>query len=680
MITIDNNPVFALDIGTRSVIGLIMEKHNDEFRVIASEVAEHRHRAMMDGQIHDVEQVAKVVSAIKRKLEEKTGTQLNGVAVAAAGRALKTVKATTSRDTSLFEEITKEDVLSLELEAVQIAQSQLLDGQIENIRYHCVGYTVVHYHLNDQRIGNLIGHQGEQISVEILATFLPRVVVDSLFSVLDKAGLEMSSLTLEPIAASQVVIPQSMRQLSVALVDIGAGTSDIAITAEGTIGAFAMVPEAGDEITEAICESYLLDFNEGDRVKRLLAESEQVAMRDILGVESVVSSTEILQQIDGKISGLAQKISEKILELAPKQVQAVLFVGGGALTPNLASKVAAHMGISPQRVAVRGRDAVSEVVGEFEVLNGPDAITPLGIAVTAHLGIGLSFRKVVVNNKSVRIFDLNEGSVADALLAAGVSMRKLIGRPGLALTVTVNGEFEVLKGHHGKPAKILINGALAALDSPVASDDQIIVETAENGEDATGIIADVVEDVAPLLLYVNDKDMTINPMVTMNEQVVEANTPLLDRAEITVYRPRTVGQALEMLGMEAFLDGTYEIKLNGTLVEPKNIVGNQDRIILTKLVTNSNLNPDSDQYIDGDIDVNSSSQEANSLNIQVNGQFLSLVKDQTDIMFVHLFNYVEISKLPPVSGATLRMLINEQPAEFTTVLKDGDVITLDWHV
>lgn len=66
----------------------------------------------------------------------------------------------------------------------------------------------------------------------------------------------MDALTLEPIAAIQVLIPKSMRRLNVALVDIGAGTSDIAITNEGTVTAYGMVPKAGDEITESVSEKF----------------------------------------------------------------------------------------------------------------------------------------------------------------------------------------------------------------------------------------------------------------------------------------------------------------------------------------------------------------------------------------------------------------------------------------
>ena len=80
----------------------------------------------------------------------------------------------------------------------------------------------------------------------------------------------MEALTLEPIAAINVLIPPSMRRLNVALVDIGAGTSDIAITDSGTVIAYGMVPIAGDEVTEAISDQYLLDFPMAEKAKREL--------------------------------------------------------------------------------------------------------------------------------------------------------------------------------------------------------------------------------------------------------------------------------------------------------------------------------------------------------------------------------------------------------------------------
>ncbi len=80
----------------------------------------------------------------------------------------------------------------------------------------------------------------------------------------------MEALTLEPIAAINVLVPPSMRRLNVALVDIGAGTSDIAITNHNTVVSYGMVPVAGDEITEALSNHYLLDFPVAEQAKRFL--------------------------------------------------------------------------------------------------------------------------------------------------------------------------------------------------------------------------------------------------------------------------------------------------------------------------------------------------------------------------------------------------------------------------
>ena len=108
--------------------------------------------------------------------------------------------------------------------------------------YYCVGYSVLYYQIRWRGNWSLVDQQGNEASIEVIATFLPRVVVESLLSALKRANLEMEALTLEPIAAINVLIPPSMRRLNVALVDIGAGTSDIAITDYGTVVAYGMVP------------------------------------------------------------------------------------------------------------------------------------------------------------------------------------------------------------------------------------------------------------------------------------------------------------------------------------------------------------------------------------------------------------------------------------------------------
>lgn len=84
--------LFALDIGTRSVVGIILEERDQHFHVADMVIKEHKERAMVDGQIHNVLYVADLITEIKQVLEEKHGP-LTKVSVAAAGRALKTEQA-----------------------------------------------------------------------------------------------------------------------------------------------------------------------------------------------------------------------------------------------------------------------------------------------------------------------------------------------------------------------------------------------------------------------------------------------------------------------------------------------------------------------------------------------------------------------------------------------------------
>ena len=85
----DAGTVFALDIGTRSIIGMLGQVEEGRFHVEAIEKEEHGRRAMLDGQIVEIEQVAAVAQEVIHRLESKTGTKLGRVCVAAAGRALK---------------------------------------------------------------------------------------------------------------------------------------------------------------------------------------------------------------------------------------------------------------------------------------------------------------------------------------------------------------------------------------------------------------------------------------------------------------------------------------------------------------------------------------------------------------------------------------------------------------
>ena len=323
--------VFGLDIGTRSIVGTVGYRQPDgHFVVVAQAAVQHETRAMLDGQIHDIGKVADTIRSVSDQLEQLTGKKLNNVCIAAAGRVLKTVEQEAEVTFTTETVVTTEHVYSLDMLAVEKAHETLRHSDNSGLKYYCVGYSVMRYYQNDYPITNLEGHKCSKIRTELIATFLPEEVVDGLYAAVERAGLHVENLTLEPIAAINIAIPERFRLLNIALVDVGAGTSDISITKDGSIIAYGMIPAAGDELTECIAKHYLVDFQEADRMKCESTEQEEVEFQDIMGLPMTVKSSDIAEVVRENVQSITKQVAEKIIELnGDKSVSAVFVVGGG---------------------------------------------------------------------------------------------------------------------------------------------------------------------------------------------------------------------------------------------------------------------------------------------------------------------------------------------------------------
>ncbi|MFY0519672.1 cell division protein [Lysinibacillus sp. UGB7] len=536
-----SSKLFALDIGTRSVVGIILVENNDHYHVQDILVKEHKERAMVDGQIHNVMYVADLINEIKHELEEQHGP-LTKVNVAAAGRSLKTEQASVTisiRNRPIF---TEEDISRLELQAVQQAQQQLLQQKedAKTSHYYCVGYSVLYYRLDGEEIGSLLDQQGDEAQIEVIATFLPRVVVESLIAALKRANLEMEALTLEPIAAINVLIPPTMRRLNVALVDIGAGTSDIAITDKSTVVAYGMVPTAGDEITEALSDHYLLDFPVAETAKRQLQTEDEILIQDILGFDQYFAKAEVLKAIEPAVKQLAKAIGEEILRLnnrtAPK---AVMLVGGGSLTPDLTTELGLVLDLPTNRIAVRGVDAIQNLTKEEHIKPSPELVTPIGIAIAAKK-MPIQYMSLTVNEQVVRLFELKEMTVGDAFLAANIRAKQLYGKPGHGLSVSVNGQDIFIPGGHGQPAQILVNGQQASTKTTIKTSDAIQLIEGQDGQTAQATVRDIVDDAAIKTVTIHDTKYVIEPKITVNGAPASLDSVLNDRDVIAFEIAETV--------------------------------------------------------------------------------------------------------------------------------------------
>lgn len=587
--------IFALDIGTRSVTGIILEKNDTTYTLVDYCMKEHKVRSMLDGQIHHVEEVANVINEVKVTLEASHGP-LHKVCVAAAGRSLKTITSTAILELNQKPITEHETIKHLELSAVHAAQQKISSDESGNdfSNYYCVGYSVLHYKIDEERIGSLIDQIGNHASVEIIATFLPRVVVESLLSALNRVNLEMDALTLEPIAAIQVLIPESMRRLNVALVDIGAGTSDIAITNTGTVVAYGMVPIAGDEITEAVSDTYLLDFPLAEVTKRQIVMEGSASVADILGFETTITYENLVTDINKSVDRLASAIAEEILQLNGAQPKAVMLVGGGSQTPDLTTRLANKLQLPENRVAIRDIEAIQVLNKTNNLPKGPDFVTPIGIAIAAKQN-PIHYISLKVNEQTIRMFELKQLTIGDCLVQAGIEINKLYGKPGMASIILLNGKQITLPGEFGKAPIILSNNQPATVDSFVQNGDRIEITKGADGNQPVVKLQELVDDLPPVKIKYGEATYELKSTYYVNNLLQTKDYIIQDRDTIEIRTPRTVKDFFTMVSTEKlpeekeFILYVNKQRFNLGVAENQILINEKPATLHSKLKENDHL-------------------------------------------------------------------------------------------
>ncbi|OPJ57664.1 cell division protein FtsA [Clostridium oryzae] len=685
--------IFSLDIGTRSVIGTAGVLDGKDFMVIEESYVEHEERAMIDGQIHDISLVANAVNKVKTELESKLEIKLQRVAIAAAGRFLRTTTSSAELVVDNTKEIDREAIRSLELTAVKNAEDSI--NKDTQGKLYCVGYSVKNYYLNGYIISNLLSHKGDTAGVELIATFLPRSVVDSLYSVMNRVGLEVESLTLEPIAAMEAVIPKSLRLLNIALIDIGAGTSDIAISSNESITAYGMVSTAGDEVTEAIAQHYLVDFNTAERMKREISSNESISYVDVLGIENQVSSEEILKVISPTVSKACDEIGDKIVELnGGKAPNAIFLVGGGAHTPMLKEVLAEKLNLPAQRIAIKGRDAVADCKGQNNEL-GSTGVTVLGIALVCIKRMGQDFIDVTFNGSVVSLFNYRKHTVMDVLVQVGVNPKILIGKNGKNIKFDLNGVKRVVFGTLAKNAIIKVNGAEASIDSSVKEGDIIDITYATDGVDAKTKVIEYAANYDTKSFYLNGQLCNIEPVALINGEKVSFDTDICNMDKVQIFTPATLGEYIKYCIGKMDLETNFYI--NNVKLDYDYIIKDGDNIIKTSVTPEKKsveiemneiknietgsitLEESSNKSIEKTDEVihklDEKSDAGNKIRVKVNSTDI-ILKGKDKYVFVDIFDEYDFDR--SIVKGILVTKLNGNKAGFFDQLKDGDFVEIYW--
>lgn len=554
--------VFGLDIGTRSIVGTVGYRvGTDRFIVAAQESIEHTTRAVIDGQIHDIPTVSNTIRQIKDRLESRIHQKLQDVSIAAAGRVLKTKQVRTRFSFSSETKVTKDHIKSLDMLGVEQAYEEIRkDEDSADKKFFCVGYSTVKYYLNGYPMEMIEMHLANFIEVELIATFLPEEVVDGLYAAVEDAGLHVSSLTLEPIAAINIAIPEKFRLLNIALVDVGAGTSDISIVKDGSIIAFGMIPLAGDEVTEAIAKRFLTDFETAERVKRQCERKKTVFFKDIFGEKVQVTKADIAEITKDTIRDITKHIADRIVDLNGGQsVSAVFVVGGGGKHEGFTEVLAHHLDLPIERVAIRGAEVLGQV--EFEqpgIQKDSTLVTPLGICMSYYEKKS-NFIHVNVNDQRVKLYDNGKVTVLDACISSGFSRNNLFPIRGESLHYTLNGEEMEQKGASGEVALIRKNGKEVSLNDFVQENDEIYIKPSTKGETRPVIIGEIDSCKEELSVTLFGRTLLCPKLVEVNGKAVTPLYEIQDGDRVETFDYYSISSLLEF----ADIDKDTPVLLNG---------------------------------------------------------------------------------------------------------------------
>jgi cell division ATPase FtsA len=416
------------------------------------------------------------------------------------------------------------------------------------------------------------------------------------------------------------VVPADVRLLNIAIVDIGAGTSDIGISKGGSIVAYDMVMIAGDEVTEAIMKEYIVDFNTGEAVKlKLSKENEEIKFTDILGISRTYKKASVLSSIDHILESLCESIAESILRINGGPPTALFLVGGGCQVPGLCAKVAEKLKIPADRVNIGGKHPYRNIKLHSKNLLTPEYVTPLGIGATSRLTQINDLFSVTVNGEKITLPGTENIKVLDALLLAGVKASTLIGRAAAPVIYFLNDEKKTARSLPPVPGEIYVNNEPALLDSPVRQGDDIRLVFARHG---------------------------IPPQLTISEI------------------------------LSSFGGSGLSAAVNGKPVKPGYTVKSNDRISIA-LISGNEFEAKTEAPAAASPGGEDNAKPKSIVRVSINENWVDIAieKDEQPI-FVDMLNYISVETHK--AKGELILLLNGSPAAYTDPVFDGDKVTIKW--
>jgi cell division protein FtsA len=334
----NNEIVAAVDIGTTKIVAIVGKK-NEAGKLEILAMSKTESKGVKRGVVQNIEETVNAIQCTIDDVQKKAGFKLSEVFVGIAGQHICSVKSRGYINRNSYEdEIKKEDLQALidDMHKIPIEAGQ------EIIHVIPQNYIVD----NETGVKNPVGMSGKRLEANFHIVIGEIASAKNIEKCVNRVGLKVKSLVLEPLASSEAVLTDDEKEAGVALVDIGGGTTDLAVYYDGIIRHTAVIPFGGNVITNDIKEGCSILLRQAEQLKIQFGSS----LGDLAQEEKVVTIPGISGRDPKEISFrslafIIQSRMEEIIDAVMFEIEnssymeklsaGMVITGGGALMRHL---------------------------------------------------------------------------------------------------------------------------------------------------------------------------------------------------------------------------------------------------------------------------------------------------------------------------------------------------------
>ncbi|QQS26755.1 rod shape-determining protein [bacterium] len=375
--------IVSLDIGTEFVKALIGEVKGDHVEIIGAAKQHQRLTDMAGGAVTDIAGVVDNCDKALRMAEKMAGVVARNTVIGIAGELVRGMSTTVSYRRARPE--VQIDMVELKdiIERVQRTAFDKVRDQLSwetgssDMQVKLVNAAVVDVTIDGYRVTNPIGFQGQDVSIAVFTAFAPMVHLGALQSVARDLDLNLINIAAEPFAVAKSVGADDSTEFSAIFIDIGGGTSDIAVVNNGGVVGTKMFAIGGRSFTKRIAQSLSVSHEEAEKLKLEHSAGTLIKSEESAVAEALETDVEVW------LSGVELSLSEfDELDHLPNRI---LLCGGGSGLPEIKKALQTEwykdlpFARKPKIDFVAPAD-VNRVLDHTGRLTSPQDITTMGLA------------------------------------------------------------------------------------------------------------------------------------------------------------------------------------------------------------------------------------------------------------------------------------------------------------